>query len=380
MRNITRVESVWILLFAIGILLVACERSVADEKPIAEFSFGDPQMLIFLPVQIDQATVEFLLDTGSSSSAYSSARKWPENPIKYMMARTGAGDRKVAIYHRPPSTLGPIILAEEDLIGVLDFTELSQAMHRPIHGVLGMDVLHHYVVQLDFEAQMVRFMESVPMECGTRFPFTASNDLGGTLTFELADSRLEILIDTGSACEIDVHKSRWNKLQKQGHLTRISEGQRTTAGGKVKSNEGLLDSIRLGQHSFEKVGIKDTSIFEKVGLKFLSRFLVTFDFPGQAVYLKPNRYFLKSRPFDASGMGLTLLNNQIVVSSLRERSPAADIGIRTGDVILDVEDRKSEDWSLIDLRDALSVHGKMMPMTIQRAGQSLEISIELADY
>ncbi len=368
-----------LFLFATYLLFVIA-RSDAEETPIAEFSFDDPRLQITLPVRIGEDTFDFLLDIDAKISAYSAERSWTEKPVGYVNAKTGSGFRKVAIYRRPSSMLGPIKLSENDQVGSLEFTNISKKVGRPVHGILGLDVLKQHIIQLDFESQMVRFLASVPKESGTYHPFASQNSEKATLKFELAGSGFEAQLSTASDREFEFSRTRWDELQRQGHLSRIKAFTDETIGGKTISNEGTLDSIRFGESAFENVDVKDTGNSEAAGLKFLSRFLVTIDFPGKAVYLKPSRYFSKSRPRDASGLGLTSHNHQIVVSSLREGCPAASSGIRKGDVILNVDSKKSDDWDIVDLRGALSVPGKKLTMTIQRDREQLDVSVELADY
>ena len=101
-----------------------------------------------------------------------------------------------------PLKVGPIVVA-------CDFQKLSSAAGRRVMGVLGMDCLNHYCIQLDFAAGKMRFLDSSQAEAakpGKAFPLALSN-LGQTksnafrpyihLSSLLGGPVTNLMIDTG---------------------------------------------------------------------------------------------------------------------------------------------------------------------------------------
>jgi hypothetical protein len=142
-------------------------------------------------------------------------------------------------------------------------------------GFLGMDCMRHYCVQFDFEAGEVRFLEPdalKPSELGKAFPLTFTREgcpllpKGSLLGQEVA------LIDTG----FDGDGALRPKLFRRA----IREQSAQPNGEKHQ---------RLSKCVWEGNGYTDLSVAEAentLGLGFLARHLVTFDFPRRIVYLK----------------------------------------------------------------------------------------------
>lgn len=362
-----------------GLLFTVSISAAADDKPLAEFSIDSPRSLVSVPVHTLGEKLEFIIDTGSTLSVYSSNLEWPDEPVKVEIARTTSRDREVPLYRRPPTRIGQLPVPGNDLVVALDFSELSSARGRQIDGLIGMDVLSRYVIQFDFDARFVRFFDAVPADCGTRIPLSLSPQKQPTIPVELAGDMIEARIDTGSAQELDVGLARWRTLQSKNRLFRTRVIKFASAGGITYSNQALIDGFKVGEHSFNKIQI-GTSQVESIGVGFLARYLVTFDFPNKAIYLKPGKLFSTPLPRDASGISLISKNEQIVIAGVAEGSPASKEDIKKGDCILSVNSQVAKKWSLPELRNLLTKSGDVVALTVKRENQLFEVSLGLDDY
>jgi hypothetical protein len=195
-------------------------------------------------------------------------------------------EQESGVYAAPKLYLEGTPLMTGTKVHTLDFKRLSSRCGHPIMGLLGMDCLRHYCIQLDFEAGKTRFLNPDRVkaaELGKSFPLRFSNEsqdqsdeirpyihhtglLGGTST--------NSLIDTGQTSDGSVEKSALN-----GHfLTRIKHFLRPSWA------VGLPQSVWDGEtytNLFVDIG-RDAN---QLGLRFLARHLVTFDFPNQTMYL-----------------------------------------------------------------------------------------------
>ena len=83
------------------------------------------------------------------------------------------------VYAAPRLYLGSTPLAARICAFTWDLKPLSDRLGRPILGILGMDVLRHYCIQLDFEADKLRFLDSRlidPAKLGKAFPLIFSSE------------------------------------------------------------------------------------------------------------------------------------------------------------------------------------------------------------
>jgi len=115
-----------------------------------------------------------------------------------------------------------------------------------------------------------------------------------------------------------------------------------------------------------------------LGLDFLSRHLVTFDFPNNRIYLKKGKGFEKTEEADMSGLHLLNVLNKVIVYSIDESSPAQKAGIKTGDIILKVGDKDANTYDMWELRRLLRSGDKQkITMTIKSGDGIKDVSFLL---
>lgn len=155
------------------------------------------------------------------------------------------------------------------------FTSDLKRMGPNTLGVLGMDCLQHYCIQLDFEAGKMRFLDPEHVsvaELGKPFSLAFSGvdpqrkfirptiHHGGLIA-----NNTNLLIDTG--CNID---------------GMVSEGA-------IKGTAVLLPECVWDRNTFTNLIIAAEDHYNVLGLSFLARHLVTLDFPNRMMYLKQTR-------------------------------------------------------------------------------------------
>lgn len=181
------------------------------------------------------------------------------------------------IYATPTIYLGDTPLMTGDQIGTWNTT----------FGILGMDCLRHYCVQLDFQAGKIRFLDpdSVNVaELGKAFPLTGSHYIyiHHHGFFDREDS--EWMIDTGFPLDGVVN----SKLCKRAVLEQKAQPAPMKIVGVPKSPVPRF----LTFSTCSWAGQTYTNLIIQaghpnlIGLKFLARHQVTFNFPKKMMYLK----------------------------------------------------------------------------------------------
>ncbi len=196
------------------------------------------------------------------------------------------------VYAAPKLYLGDALLVTASNIWTYDFTnQLSSRAGRQIKGILGMDCLKHYCIQLDFEAGKLRFLDPDHLDIeklGKAFPITFPRGgrpfihhcslAGGASANPKMDSdrasgwsktrELPVtyaLIDTG--CSYD---GRVEKGALQGH----------------DSGNVLLQNCTWDGEPYTNLRVQVAEHANLLGLRFLARHLVTLDFLHRKLYLK----------------------------------------------------------------------------------------------
>jgi hypothetical protein len=219
----------------------------------------------------------FLVDTGSPITviAKSLAPKLG-NRLGTIQPRSLHGTQKGGVYAAPKLFLGNTQLLTGTNIFTGKFTMASIIAHRSIKGILGMDCLRHYCIQLDFEAEKMRFLAPDNVNAGLlgkALPITFP--WGGIPVLHhaglLAGKGTNLLVDTG--CHID---GFFEEGAIQGHYL----GWWYWLFGK------RLPECRWDDQTYTHLIVRRSGSLNLMGLRFLARHLVTLDFPRQKLYLK----------------------------------------------------------------------------------------------
>ena len=119
-----------------------------------------------------------------------------------------------------------------------------------------------------------------------------------------------------------------------------------------------------------------------VGIGALKRYVVTFDFPGERLFLK--RYDAAPADldtYDRSGMRIETEPAGFRVVSVAAGTPAAEAGLHPGDVIVAVDGRPASSITLPGLRDELRQRspGSAIALRLKADGGPRNVRIILRD-
>lgn len=220
-----------------------------------------------------------VVDTGASATMLDKSFEPKFGPYlgKGTFQHWGAKEEK-NVYAAPKLYLGGIQLVTGESIVTDDFKILSEQTGHSVKGIIGMDVLEHYCIQLDFGAGKVHFLNDERADkqgWGNAFPIKDLNDKDGrpSVCENLFGAQgPHSLIDTG--CNYD----GW--LMPKWY-------QQWTNQSKVTANGLLRPGGTFGGEKYPRVDVSENHVeSDGIGLRFLARHLVTLDFPQHTLYLK----------------------------------------------------------------------------------------------
>jgi hypothetical protein len=148
---------------------------------------------------------------------------------------------------------------------------------RSVAGILGMDCLGHYCLQLDFSENKLRFLDSSRLgeqELGKAFPMTARRGCFFVNDNVAGISGVPSLVDTG--CNFDGVLAP--------PLFRQWTNQPDAATGVAGEGAHYPDGV-FGGVVYTKLYLAGDGEQNLIGLHFLARNLVTLNFPGRMLYL-----------------------------------------------------------------------------------------------
>jgi hypothetical protein len=231
------------------------------------------------------------------------------------------------------ATLGGVRLSRASVALADDYMiEIFRKLfgYDDLDGVLGMDLLCGQIVQIDFDAGKLRLLSTVGNDCGRRVELAYRPSGTPVLSTTLADLTPRwFLADTGCASWNFCDEIVFSELKSRGAAHDIHPGAPLGKSGAFARKRWRVDKMQIGQFDVENAGFASAQI-NAIGLFYLSRFVVTFDFPGGALYMKEGKLFDRSEPSDMSGLEIIKYDGQFIVLDAATASPADDAGIVAG--------------------------------------------------
>src|SRR5262249_20622668 len=147
-------------------------------------------------------------------------------------------------------------------------------------------------------------------------------------------------------------------------LTVVGNSLAESISGTSAMRLGRLRHLSLGKFTL-RGGIMGEAKANRLGLGFCTRFVVTFDFANEKLYLKKSKRFDTPCTVDLSGLHIERKNDEVVVSSLDKESAAAAAGFRPGDVLVQVGDIKASKATLFQLRQMFSKEARALRVVVR---------------
>jgi hypothetical protein len=356
-----------------------------DALVIQRFELPKDSTRLLLPVKLNGQEYRFDMDTGSMLTCYDSSLipllgelsrwKFVIDPGRSVALRGfGAPDLRIG-------TTNVRFLREVMAFDMEPFREVSGDEY---FGIVGMDFLQRHVVRIDPDRREVAFLRSPGNDSGQRVPFRYNSSACPEV--DVTISGLEkpepFLIDTGftAVCSGSLRKKTYQALLKLKQLNQMGYGDTITYDGRQECRVGQLHAINWNGFRHEDLLFGEDVFGEDpdaniLGMGYLSRYVVTFDFPGQAMYLKKGKRYAEPEIEDMSGLMILKKKGKLVVDTVMEDSAGARAGIRANDVILGVDGESADKLHLNALRTRLFTEGKKTRLTLSREGKEREVEL-----
>lgn len=383
----------WLVLcvVVVTILVGAASRTAVCQRPSAaksadileEFAIGKHGRPIVLPVTFGGKTLLFAVDTGSAISIFDSSMKPKLGEAKGKASiRTSLGLGRVDVFNCPDAFVGKLSLKAYIQVTSLDLEAIRRASGKEIYGVLGIDFLKHFVVQVDFDGGTLRFFGEVSTQkerLGSPLPIAFNSENCPTITAIVGGKHEEkFVIDTG-ATYMAIESGLFDRMVMDEEVIPGASSALATVAGDYRAKSGKL--LQMSIDGFALKGLRtDRDLMSSIGLRLLSRFLVTFDFPNRTLYLKTGKMLPEPDPPATSGLVLIQLRGKTFVKTVKPNGPADLAGIQAGDELLAIDGKSSSGLDLFDLGIQLTSRvGKKVRLRLRRNDDEFETELGLVD-
>lgn len=351
---------------------------------------------IFIDVVVNgKGPFPFFVDTGGHDILTpSTADALGLKPIGATISG-GAGEKtQTSGYTKVRSlAMGAAMMSDQTVL-ILDMSPIPVEGFQP-GGMVGFEMLQRFVVRIDYGTNTLTLIDPKrfdPRDAGTPVPFHFYDHMP-QVTGHVAGIPARFNIDTGSRSEVTlthpyVEANRLRERLPQSILATDGWG----VGGPSRSQVARVPSLELGGITVPDIiaglnmqtkGVFSDANFDgNVGSGYLKRFVVTFDYGHQLMYLKPlAQPGTDTGTFDRSGMWINLGSDGYTVMDVASGGPAAKAGLAVGDVITGLDGRGPRELPLADARRLLRTApaGAHAVLTVRRGTTSRKVDLVLRD-
>ena len=305
----------------------------------------------YLPATVNGVETWAILDSGAGMSVLDTgfaAEAGIAGRGSFAASGTG-GVEKVQFAQGVDVAIGSLRL-DDATVALIDFSELSVLMGRPLTLIVGKEVFNETVVDVDYPNRRIAFHASAGWTydgTGERLELREQGDLRVVDVGIEGDEPISVDFDLGNGGSLALFKAYVERagLLADGrlHSTSLNGG----VGGLREDDEVTLASVRLGSTSFARVPATLSRAEEgafasdrsqgNVGLGLLARFRVTTHYAADALYLEPGPDL--HREFDRNRAGLAAVpaEGALSIEHVAAGSPAAAAGFAVGERIVAID-------------------------------------------
>jgi len=262
--------------------------------------------------------------------------------------------------------------------------------------MVGFELVRRMVTTIDYGRNVITLTRPDRFEAGSdsgvRVPFVFYDHVPN-VPGRIGDLPARFAIDAGSRSALDITSPFVASHRLRDHFTTGTVAiTGYGVGGPARSYVVRIPSVAIGSITIEDVVVdlseahsgafSDPNFDANVGSALLKRFVVTFDYDRQLMYLKP----IEPIPpdvgtFDLSGLWINAHGDGYEIMDVAPGSAGSQAGLAVGDLITLVDGRPVTDARLSDMRQRLRSDrpGTQVQLTVRRASQVLNVTLTLRD-
>lgn len=398
--------------------------------------------LIIIPIEVNGSQLSFLLDSGVTSPILFNLTGQDSIQINEVtevsIKGLGEGEPITGLSSKGNTfSIAQLKNTHQNLFVILDKDiNYSPSLGIPVHGIIGYDLFRDFVVSINYANQNIKFYdpkyytpkrtkryEKLPLDIENKRAYLNGHVFYSNKKQEIP---VRLLIDTGSSDAIWLFEDglKGIDIPEKHYEDYLGKG----LNGNIFGERTKVAGFRLGQHTLQgpKVAFPKMVNFNSlktigdrngsIGGEVLKRFNIVFNYPKNELVLKRNKNFKIPFQYNMSGIelmhaGMRLVTDnlsnpggvvkdqgdsygnvqilfegttrlslvpEIIVSSIRMGSPADEVGLQEGDLILSVNGKSVHRYKLQEVLEMLNEReGKRVKLVVERSNRDLKFSYVL---
>src|SRR5260370_6106283 len=277
--------------------------------------------------------------------------------------------------------IGPIAWQSTDPVMGEDLTQFRELSGHPLYGLVGMYFLKNYAVKIDFDRGKICLLDSPARPVGKGVPiiFLDKKKSRPLVVGDIARWGPEVhFIDTGDMGFGNLRTELFQALTRKGCVRDLGEGKACTLLGIQKLYAGRLERFALDQGPPRAMSIGESPMgMSDLGIRFWRRYNVVFDFPRQTLYMQKSRWYEEDDIYGLSGLACLRKGEKTVVLEIEEGSPADQVGLKEGDILLQIGGKDAAKTRVMELKKILGIKGNKVSVVYRRCQAPKETVLRL---
>ncbi|MGO4820904.1 MULTISPECIES: aspartyl protease family protein [unclassified Flavobacterium] len=397
--------------------------------------------LVFIPLQVNGVELTFLLDSGVEETVLFSLEDKQEVDLKNTETISLRGLGSADAIEGLKST-GNILEIKEmqsrnHLLYIILDQEFNLSSHIgiPVNGIIGYSFFKNHLLEINYQKKRIYFHKErvkkrnkierrynkIPISIERAKPYVNSIVVMGNQAVPV-----KLLVDIGNSDAVWLFDNVIEniKVPERNFDDYLGKG----FSGDVLGKRAIITEFQIGDFKFERpiaafpdsISLKHVKMVSgrlgSVGGEIFKRFSVIFDYKNSLLYLKKNGNYKNHFTYNKSGIeirhtgmqwvketvhlqmepksgGYNGLNNEAVsnnfkykfqlkpvyeISNLRKNSPAANSGLREGDILITVNNKSAHSYTLQQINSFLkSEDEKWITLEVERDSQLYKFRFKL---
>ena len=366
MKTLNKIASIILIL-----TLTTASAQDANIKNIKIHFNGEFNLLSFYMNVGGIDSLNFLFDTGFDVNVLdqSIAENLGFDLSNTITEQQPGGEMTYAKIENVKLAYGEQVLYSENFISA-PISQLGMLIGQPIHGIIGMEFMKKYVIELDYENATLMLssllsdfnlndFEKIEVNCDDGQPFM----MGSVANPDATIFPAKLKMDTGSLDAVGFNKNYLDEAHLINDNTQVNSSSGVGVGGETFGIQFRLNEIKMGSYYFNDIVVGatleagGTEIREDagtIGAELLMRFNWVLDFDNNTAYLKPNKFFGQEQALDRSGIWLIEgENGEKIIYKIVKNSPGEQAGLKEGMWIESIDGINATSISLFELTQIL---------------------------
>jgi hypothetical protein len=338
----------------------------------------------------------FIVDTGGHTLL--SPRLVQEVGLKpigeAVTSGAGEGHGTTGFVHYNEIAIGAVRLRDQVAFATSVYDKAVEGIS--VDGMVGFELIRRMVTTIDYGRHTITF--TVPERfkpdstLGIAVPFVFYDHVP-SVPGRIGDLPARFDIDTGSRSELDVTSPFVAQHRLRDHFTKGALAVTGWGvGGPARSYVVRMPSVTIGPVNIPNpvVGLSDASggtfsdpnFDGNVGSALLKRFVVTFDYIGQIIYLKAIAPIPADvGTFDRAGFWINAKKDGYEVMDVAPGGAASEAGLKLGDLIVTIDGQTVTDADLSQARQKFrsAPPGTKVALTVRRDAETRNLTLILRE-